>query len=69
MAIPFDNPSKVANDVKSNVKSNVKGNKFATPLMIAAGVGALAWFMASDRKHEPAPPHDRDPRAPPSKMK
>ncbi|KAF1788842.1 hypothetical protein JG687_00008378 [Phytophthora cactorum] len=65
MAIPFDDPSKAANEVKNSVKRN----KMAAPLMVAAGVGAVAWYMASQRNHQPAPPPDRDPRAPPSKMK
>ncbi|CAI5732714.1 unnamed protein product [Peronospora destructor] len=40
-----------------------------TPLLVAAGVGAAAWYMVSKRDMKTAPPPDRDPRAPPSKMK
>ncbi|TDH66282.1 uncharacterized protein CCR75_001506 [Bremia lactucae] len=61
MNTPFDNPSKIAN--------NVKSGKWTAPLMVAAGVGVAAWLMVSNRDtREPISP-DRDPRAPPSKMK
>ncbi|KAG1703562.1 hypothetical protein DVH05_007506 [Phytophthora capsici] len=60
MTTPFENPQKIAN--------NVKSGKWTTPLMVAAGVGAAAWYMVSKRDHKPVAP-DRDPRAPPSKMK
>ncbi|KAE8968112.1 hypothetical protein PF005_g15540 [Phytophthora fragariae] len=60
MTTPFENPSKIAN--------NVKSGKWTTPLLVAAGVGAAAWYMVSKREHEHAS-RDRDPRSsPPSKM-
>ncbi|KAJ8574496.1 hypothetical protein ON010_g4715 [Phytophthora cinnamomi] len=52
MTTPFENPSKIAN--------NVKSGKWTTPLLVAAGVGAAAWYMVSKRDHKPASP-DRDP--------
>ncbi|RMX66737.1 hypothetical protein KXD40_007378 [Peronospora effusa] len=61
MTTPFENPTKIANQVKSG--------KWTTPLLVAAGVGAAAWYMVSKRDMKTAPPPDRDPRAPPSKMK
>ncbi|KAL7686213.1 hypothetical protein Plhal304r1_c027g0089331 [Plasmopara halstedii] len=61
MATPFENPSKIANDVKSG--------KWATPLMVAAGVGAVAWYMVSKRDTRKSIPSGRDPCAPPSQMK
>uniref|UniRef100_A0AAV1UPP5 Uncharacterized protein n=1 Tax=Peronospora matthiolae TaxID=2874970 RepID=A0AAV1UPP5_9STRA len=60
MTTPFENPSKIAN--------NVKSGKWTTPLLVAAGVGAAAWYMATKRDYKPPSP-DRDPRAPPSQMK
>ncbi|KAK1946637.1 hypothetical protein P3T76_002189 [Phytophthora citrophthora] len=74
MTTPFENPSKIANNVKSGKwtgRSDDGHFAFATartPLMVAAGVGAAAWYMLSKRDHNPVAP-DRDARAPPSKMK
>lgn len=60
MATPFENPSKIAN--------NVKSGKWTTPLLAAAGVGAAAWYMMSKRDAKKPVSSGRE-HAPPSQMK
>ncbi|KAG7382272.1 hypothetical protein PHYBOEH_010549 [Phytophthora boehmeriae] len=59
MATSFsENPSKYANEVKDVLKNDLKSAKaahkvqrsnFRGPLLIAAGVGAVAWYMTSKK--------------------